>query len=193
MTFWGAKVLQYRSVEIAKNYNVPLYVGSAYKTENGTTVGDLNFKEDSDVFAINSHENILRIVCPFDTISNAIDWLRQFLLTQNIPFPQLLHSERSIDGVDIFITAPVENISSIASEMRLQSFFQEVVCSVTATCRGTLDPELMEKVLLALEDNKIKIMYMIISNISLTVFLRPNYRKQAIELLHRIVKHTNVL
>jgi len=39
MTFWGAKVLHYRSVELAKIRDVTLYIGPASnKTSDGTTV-----------------------------------------------------------------------------------------------------------------------------------------------------------
>lgn len=188
MTFWGAKVLQYRSVEIAKNFKVPLYVGQAYTYENGTTVEDMEMIEDSEIIALNSHENVLRIHSPLETLSEAINWLRQFLATKNIPFPQLLHSEKSSDGIDLFMTAPIENIGSIAGEMRHQSFQQEGLCSVTTTCRGSTRPELLEKIVSVLEQKEINIMYMIISAMSVTIFIKPAYRIQAIELLHQMVK-----
>jgi aspartokinase len=113
------------------------------------------------------------------------------LLSSNIPFPQLLHTERSSDGIVLFVTAPIENLSAIATEMRQQSFQFEGISSVTTTCRGSIHPDLMEKVVGILEDINIKVMYMIVSAMSVTVFIRPNYRKQAIELLHKMVKKTN--
>ncbi|MDD4972697.1 MAG: hypothetical protein PHY93_00020 [Bacteriovorax sp.] len=86
------------------------------------------------------------------------------------------------------MTAPVENIGSIASEMRHQSFQQEGLCSVTTTCRGSTRPELMEKIVDVLEKKEIQIMYMIISAMSVTIFIKPGYRIQAIELLHQMIK-----
>lgn len=38
MTFWGAKVLHYRSVELAYRRRVPLYIGPAHHTQTGTWV-----------------------------------------------------------------------------------------------------------------------------------------------------------
>ncbi|MGZ3790701.1 MAG: amino acid kinase family protein, partial [Bacteriovorax sp.] len=188
MTFWGANCLQYRSVEIAKNFKVPLYVGSAHTKENGTKVEDMKMIEDSEVIALNSHKNVLRIHTPLASLSEAILWLRKFLETKNIPFPQLLHSEMFSTGIDLFMTAPVENIGAIANEMRYQACEPEGLCSVTTTCRGSTSSELVEKIVDVLEKKEIQIMYMIISAMSVTIFIKPGYRIQAIELLHQMIK-----
>jgi aspartate kinase len=187
MTFWGAKVLQYRSVEIAKKYKVPLYVGPAHTTENGTTVEDIPMIESSNVIALNSHENVLRIHSPLKTLSESIDWLKKILLNKNIPFPQLLHTERAEGGIDMFLTAPIENLGSIANEMGVESIINEGLCSVTTTCQGATRPELLEKVVNILEKNNIKVFYMMISSMSLTVFIEPIYRIEAIKSLHRLI------
>jgi aspartate kinase len=191
MTFWGAKVLQYRSVEIAKNYKVPLYVGSASSDVSGTMVSDLKTKGESEIFAINSHENILKILSPIENLSDAIDWLQQLLQKINIPFPQLLHTERSSSGIDLFVTAPVETLSAITNEMQESTILFELVSSVTTTCRSSISPDLMENVIGILENKNISVMYMILSTMSITIFIKPQYRRLAIDLLHTLVKETN--
>lgn len=188
MTFWGANVLQYRSVEIAKNYNVPLYVGPAHTNQNGTLVEDMKMIENAEVMALNSYANVLRVHSPLETLSESINWLKDFVAKKNIPFPQLIHTERAEGGIDLFMTAPIENLGSIASEMCSQSYVSEGLCSVTATCQGSTKPELLDKVINLLEKNEIRVIYMIISAMSVTVFIRPVYRIQAIEILHQLVR-----
>lgn len=188
MTFWGANVLQYRSVEIAKKYNVPLYVGPAHTNQIGTTVEDTKMIEDAKVMCLNSHAHVLRVHSSLETLSESIEWLKSFLKTKNIPFPQLLHTERAEGGIDLFMTAPVESLGPIASELGNQSYLNESLCSVTATCQGSTKPELLEKMVDLLETKGIKIMYMIVSAMSVTVFIKPVYRMQAIETLHQMIR-----
>jgi aspartokinase len=157
----------------------------------GAEVLNLKIIENAEILAFNSHENILRILLPLETISEAFDWLRQFVSTINIPFPQLLHSEKTPQGIDLFITAPLENLCIIAKEMRQHSFEHDGLCSITATSRASTGAEIVEKVISILEKNKIKILHMTICAMSVTVFILPNYRIRAVELLHNMVKLTN--
>lgn len=188
MTFWGANVLQYRSVEIAKNNNVPLYVGPAHTKQNGTIVEDIIMIENTEVMALNSYANVLRVHSPLETLSEAINWLKIFLTSKNIPFPQILHSERVEGGIDLFMTAPIESLGPIANEVSHQSHSIEGLCSVTATCQGSTKPELLEKVVNLLEKNEIRVMYMIVSAMSVTVFIKPAFRIQAIGILHQLIR-----
>jgi aspartokinase len=157
----------------------------------GADVDNLKIIENSEILALNSHENILRILLPLDSISEAFDWLRQFVSTINMPFPQLLHREKSPQGIDLFITAPLENLCIIAKEMRQHAFEYDGLCSITATCRVSTGDEITEKVISILEKNKIKILHMTISAMSVTVFILPNFRIRTAELLHQMVRLTN--
>ncbi len=58
MTFWGAKVLHYRSVELAKTKNVLLYIGpAAQNTDAGTlvTAKGPTMYESCQILSLNSH------------------------------------------------------------------------------------------------------------------------------------------
>jgi aspartokinase len=77
---------------------------------------------------------------------------------------------------------------SFSKELSQQVFQSEGFCSLTSWCRGSTRPELLDKIVNTLEENKIKIMYMSISAMSVTIFIKPAYRIQAIELLHNMIK-----
>lgn len=186
MTFWGAKVLQYRSVEIAKYFKIPLYVGSAHSYEEGTHIQESNkMIESTEILSLNSHETVLKIATQKATLKQALSWFRTVLEAKKIPYPQMLHSE-SVGGViELYITAPREAIAAMAS---LKSEAQiEEMCSVTATCRSSTRPEIMQMVVDSLEEKGMKIKSMLVSAMSMTVFLEKTLRESAIQMLHKLI------
>lgn len=59
MTYWGAKVLHYKSVRMAEEKNVPIYVGlAADSKQNGTLISDYNPFDELQAVAITSHESV---------------------------------------------------------------------------------------------------------------------------------------
>ena len=189
MTYWGAKVLQYRSVEIAKNFRVPLYIGPAHAFEQGTLVEENIMIEDSEVLALNSHETVLRVRTQQKTLMEALNWFRVFLLGENIVFPQMLHSEISSSGVDLFMTGPKEIMVAIGQALDKKDLStMDSLCSVTTTCRGSTRPDLLERIVGSLENHGIQVIDMLVSSISVTVFIAGSSRQRALSLLHTMVK-----
>jgi aspartate kinase len=188
MTYWGAKVLQYRSVEIAKHFKIPLYVGPANSNELGTTIKETLMIEDSEVLALNSHETVLQIETLHNALGEALNWLKTELNSHKIPFPQILHSE-SVDGkMDLFVTGPKEVVSDLSKLTSINSaqHFHEYA-SVTATCRGSTKPEIMETIVGTLESQGIRVVNLIVSSMSITVFIEKSLRVKAIQLLHELI------
>jgi aspartate kinase len=189
MTYWGAKVLQYRSVEIAKHFQIPLYVGPAHSHTLGTFITEKEMIEDSELLALNSHETVLQIRSPKKSLSGAIDWFKAELEKRKIIFPQLLHSE-IIDGlVELFITGPKEVLedTSFISDAKGGPCSIRELSSVTATCRGSTRIETMEKVIGSLECNGVPIRNFLVSAMSVTVFVEKALRTKALQLLHSFV------
>jgi aspartate kinase len=189
MTYWGAKVLQYRSVEIAKHFQIPLYVGPAHSQEQGTLIMEKQMIEDSEVISLNSHETVLQISTPKNSLNESLKWFQRELGERKIPFPQLLHSE-SVNGmIELFVTGPkeiVESIVLISQEQKGRQFIREL-SSVTATCRGSTRPETMEKVISTLETKGVQIVNLLVSAMSVTVFIEKALRVSAVQLLHNLI------
>lgn len=188
MTYWGAKVLQYRSVEIAKNFSVPLYVGPAHFKEQGTIVEDKPMIEDAEILALNSHERVLQVHAKQSSLSEALTWLHQFLDEKKISFPQVVHSEKAINGIDLFMTGPNENMEAISREISSSPGLEaDELCTVTATCRGATRPELLERLVGTLEKTGINVLNMLVSSMSVTVFVESHLRQKAIRSLHPMI------
>ena len=191
MTFWGAKVLQYRSVEIAKHFNVPLYIGPAHELALGTTIEETSMIEDTEVIGLNSHENVLQLHSKQPTLAKALTWLHQLIEEKHLPLPQILHSEHCADGISLFITGPSENMQMIREEVRWRAMHEpEALCSVTATCRGCSRPELIETLVSILEKSGIPVLSVVVSSMSISLFMKQNLRSKAILSLHSVLlKH----
>jgi len=185
MTYWGAKVLQYRSVEIAEHFQIPLYVGPAHSNEYGTLITEKHMIEDSEILSLNSHETILQISTQQTSLNDAIQWFKKELDQRKTPFPQLLHSELIGGSIVLFVTGPKEITDSIHS-ISSGGIVREL-SSVTATCRGSTRPETMEKVITALETHGVKIVNLLVSAMSVTVFIEKTLRVSAVQLLHKLI------
>lgn len=110
MTFWGAKVLHYRSAELSYLRQVPLYIGPAHSVSEGTWIegsieGDKEMQqlknsnpktahlqfEQSRIISINSHENVLCIRIQSQESASALLKLENFLNQKEIYSPQILY------------------------------------------------------------------------------------------------------
>jgi aspartate kinase len=180
MTFWGAKVLNYRSAEIARQYNVPLYIGPAFGDQkaNGTLVSDL----ESDIqnlhgeklISINSHKQVLKLNNP--EFSNFLNLIKP----QQIPEPQILIE----DSNHFWITYPEEIMTALFQSIKLED-----TKLASATCTFSAEPskDLIRKLSTPLAENNIKIVETIIAKQNLSFIVGKNDKVKVIEILHRFV------
>lgn len=116
MTFWGAKVLHYRSVELAMSAKVPLYIGpSANQKASGTWVKEENQSmfETQKILAINSHEQVLSLQIASSHLSQAIHTLEASFEINEIPHPQFLHFQHDQKTTTVYLTGPREVLQTI--------------------------------------------------------------------------------
>ncbi|MFV8256463.1 aspartate kinase [Bdellovibrio bacteriovorus] len=192
MTFWGAKVLHYRSVELAKMREVTLYIGPASsKTSDGTIVKKgLNMFESCKALSLNSHELVLGIHCREKNPAKALQGLQNLLDKNQIAFPQLLSCETSLDKTEIFLTGPQEIMFAVKKELEKHPDFTLLptdYSTVTLTCTGATSPEMTQKVLNTLTGKNLETQKILISAMSLTVLVEAPLRKQVIECLHPLI------
>lgn len=192
MTFWGAKVLHYRSVELAKMRDVTLYIGPASnKTSDGTLVKKgLNMFESCKALSLNSHELVLGIHCKEKNPAKALHGLQSLLDHNQIAFPQLLSCELSLDKTEIFLTGPQEIMIAVKKELQKHSDFELLptdYSTVTLTCTGATSPEITQKVLNNLNEKNLAAPKLLVSAMSLTVLVEAPLRKQVIEALHPLI------
>ncbi|KYG63260.1 aspartate kinase [Bdellovibrio bacteriovorus] len=192
MTFWGAKVLHYRSVELAKLRDVTLYIGPASsKTSDGTLVKKgLNMFESCKALSLNSHETVVGILSKEKNPAKALKDLQVLFDEKQIPFPQLLHYEMNLDKTEMLLTGPSEIILAIKKELQNHAQFTLLptdFSTVTLTCTGATSPEITQKVLNALSEKKLETRKLMMSAMSVTVLVDAPLRKQVIESLHQLI------
>lgn len=192
MTFWGAKVLHYRSVELAKVREVTLYIGPASnKTSDGTLVKKgLNMFESCKALSLNSHETVLEIKSQEKNTAKALKQLQALFEEKQIAFPQLLHCEINHDHAEILLTGPQETMGAVKRELQNQKHFTlnpKDFSTVTLTCTGATSPEIPQKVLEKIDNAQLQAHKLIMSAMSVTVLVDSSSRKQTIESLHALV------
>ncbi|WP_413576898.1 aspartate kinase [Bdellovibrio sp. HCB290] len=192
MTFWGAKVLHYRSVELAKVRDVTLYIGPASnKTSDGTLVKKgLNMFESCKALSLNSHETVLEIRSQEKNTAKALKQLQDLFEEKQIAFPQLLHCEINKDHAEILLTGPQEIMGAVKRELQSQKNFTlhpQDYSTVTLTCTGATSPEIPQQVLEKMDKAQLQAHKLIMSAMSVTVVIDASTRKQTVEALHTLI------
>lgn len=192
MTFWGAKVLHYRSVELAKQKNVTLYIGPASNiTEDGTIVKKgLNMFESSRILSLNSHETVLQIICDQSSIAEALKVFQKNLEQCQIAFPQILHTESQGRSHRILLTGPQEITTVLKSKIKNfknTSLQPADFSTITATCTGVTSPQIIQSTIESLEKQNITVHQTIISAMSTSVLIDSKHRETALKILHNLI------
>lgn len=201
MTFWGAKVLHYRSVELAHNLKVPLYIGPAknFTDENqniGSFVSESVMFESNKILSINSHEKVFSISAKNKNYFETFESFKNLLDKNEIAFPQLFNFTQTEQGSEFYITAPKEIMSAIesvvnsknnklvANDFKIES---STLATVTATCTGITSSETIELTLKKLSQSKINFSKFFTHSMSLTFVVQASDRTKTIEALHSLV------
>ncbi|WII70666.1 aspartate kinase [Bdellovibrio sp. 22V] len=192
MTFWGAKVLHYRSVELAKLRDVTLYIGPASsKTSDGTIVKKgSNMFESCKALSLNSHETVVGILCKEKNPATALKNLQTLFDDKQIAFPQLLHCEMNHEKTEMLLTGPQEIVGAVKRELLNHPDFSlqpTDFSTVTLTCTGATSPQITQQVLNILSDRKLNSRKLMMSAMSVTVLVDAPLRKQVIESLHQLI------
>jgi aspartate kinase len=207
MTFWGAKVLHYRSVELAMQRGVTLYIGPAAdsgalgtllspKSKN-LSENKINDQKESFMFestrpvSINSHENVIQVLCKNKNSSDCLNSFLKFLETHQIASPQILEMTTLNKDTRLLLTGPSEVVESLVLAIsKSQEFILESqsLCSITMTCLGASSPELPQMILKTLQDHQIQTHQLILGGMSVTALMNRSDRDKAILKLHDLIK-----
>ncbi len=193
MTYWGTKVLHYRSVELARLKNVNLYVGPAHSLEEGTMITEKsgNEFESSKPLAISTHSWAIEIKAEGNSLGAAWETVQADLGYSKINFGQLLQARQTDSGFSFLVTGPDEFLKSLRDnethlkKIKLSSNESAVV---TLTCTGTTSPEIYAAVLKALKEDKISPQSIFTSSMSVIVVVPGKDKDQTIRCLHRMIQ-----
>jgi len=196
MTYWGAKVLHYRSVELAKLKKVKLYVGPAHdkkhgQSSEGTLIHEGVMFESSKPLAVNSHSKILEVAIHTETPAQAFEILFQALQKSNIAVPQILNGFVRNNKTHMLLTAPPEILTAIENmdfnKHPQVSIVNNKLCSVSLTCTGSTLNDTLMAVTKKLQQDNIQPEHFIQSAMSLNYILPLSSKDKAIQALHSLI------
>lgn len=207
MTFWGAKVLHYRSVELAHSLGVPLSVSLAHPKKNQPSLGTMvtpevvtpessrqepKMFEETRVLSVNSLSDVRWLsVDSAATPADALAGLESELVATGLPWPQLLDGERVIeDGKTrwaFLVSSTTEALDALARAIAPSKKLRMEPgpwSAVTATCQGAYASDLSRRIAMALATAGVDVRKMIFGAMSVTVVVKPSDRVSAERALH---------
>ena len=193
MTFWGAKVLHYRSVELAARHQVPIFVGAAHEKSEGTWIKakGKTMYEKVGILGLNSFERVLRLRNTQLSFGDAFAALEKAWEAAQVPMPQFLSMEQTAGGLEVWITGPSEILSVIENWIPSQSQWSRIDgewSSVTATCAGTTSPQLIRKMTAQLTKSGVTPLSCRWTALSATFLLPLEQRPRALQSLHGLIE-----
>jgi aspartate kinase len=192
MCFWGAKVLHYRSVEMAHQLGVTLAIGHADTFQIGTTIipdedTPMPFLKN-EVLAVNILKEVDRLEIGCTDTNEGMTTLKNILLTEQLPMPQMLATNFDNGTLRLMYTSDQDTLSALRALTKNSSkarLLTPTLSSVTLTTYKGLPDDLLSQALNHLEANNITVDKTITSDISLSLFLKSDIREKAAQLLHK--------
>ena len=194
MCFFGAKVLHFRSVELAQSQDVPLLLrqwgGAEYSTQVMKRVAGM---ENGKVLAVNSMARIEHVEIDSRDLNHGFEKFAQHLKHNSLSWPQLLASSYAAGKTGMTVACDTEWLDALlrtleqARDIRKQ---REASCSVSLTCFGAVSSELPFKALQVLGQHGIVPDKYVLSPHSVSLFVPMERREAAVKALHSLVQQT---
>ena len=188
MCFWGAKVLHFRSVELAQNQNVPLVIKRSGSTDDSTTVmKEVNGMETGKVLAVNSMARIEHVEIDSADLNQGFEKFAEHLKQNSLSWPQLLASAFTAGKTRIMLTCDPEWLDAMlrtlegARDLRKQ---RETLSSVSLTCFGGVSSDLPFRAIQVLQQHGITADKYVMSPHSVSLFVPVESREAAVKALH---------
>jgi len=194
MCFLGAKILHFRSVELAQSQDVPLLLKQRGGAEHGTQVmKEVTGMENGKVLAVNSMARIEHVEIDSRDLNHGFEKFARHLTQNSLPWPQLLASSFSAGKTSMTVAYDVEWLDALlrtlekARDMRRQ---REASSSVSLTCFGGVSSELPFRALQVLGHHGIVPDKYVLSSHSVSLFVPVESREAAVKALHSLVQQT---
>lgn len=193
MCFWGAKVLHFRSVELAQNHNVPLVLKQWGGTEHATQVmREVSTMESGKVLAVNSLGRIEHVEIDSGDLNDGFDKFAKHLKQHSLSWPQLLASRFAAGKTSMTVACDAEWLDALlrtleagAKDLRRQ---REASSSVSLTCFGGVSSDLPFRALQVLAQHGIVADEYVLSPHSVSLFVPVQSREAAVKALHALVE-----
>ena len=192
MCFWGAKVLHFRSVELAQNQDVSLVLKQWGGTEHSTQVmKEAAGMESGKVLAVNSMARIEHVEIASTGLNQGFEKFAQHLQQNSLSWPQLLASRFAAGNTSMTVACDSEWLDALlrtlqgSTDLRRQ---REASSSVSLTCFGGVSSDLPFRALQVLGQHGIVADNYVLSPHSVSLFVPVESREAAVKALHALVE-----
>jgi aspartate kinase len=192
MCFWGAKVLHFRSVELAQSQDVPLALKKWGGVEHATQVTkEVSGMEEGKVLAVNSMARIEHVEIDSADLNQGFEKFAQHLKQNGLSWPQLLASAFADGKTSMVLACDPEWLDALlrtlkqAKDLRRQ---RETSSSVSLTCYGGVSSDLPLRALQVLRQHGIVADKYVSSAHSVNLFVPVAAREAAVRALHSLIQ-----
>jgi aspartate kinase len=191
MCFLGAKILHFRSVELAQSQDVPLVLKQWGGVEHSTQVmKEVAGMENGRVLAVNSMAPIEHVEIDSKDLNHGFEKFAKHLRQNSLPWPQLLASSFIVGKTSMTIACDSEWRDALLRTLERNEDMRrrrETSCSVSLTCFGGVSPELPFRALQVLRQHGIVPDTYVLSPHSVSLFVPVESREAAVKALHSLV------
>jgi len=191
MCFWGAKVLHFRSVELAQSQNVPLVIRKWGGAEHSTQViEEVKGMESGKALAVNSIARVEHVEIDSADLNQGFEKFEKHLKQNALSWPQLLASAFTGGKTRIMMTCDPEWLDALlrtletSKELRKQ---RETLSSVSVTCFGGVSSDLPFRAIQILGRHGIVVDKYVMSPHSVNLFVAVESREAAVRALHSLI------
>lgn len=186
LTFWGAKMVHHRAAELAARFGQKIFIGLAHGTGDGTVIDGAKMKfEQEKVLSVNSHADVVKLTVSARSQAEGWKKLEEALHASGIAWPQVLDSTQTPQGTVLLLTGSKDDLAAVR-QLGGNDFHIErhALCSVTATCAGSIGSPVVGRLAHALEGQGIQAYHVLISPMSATFILDSTQLKIGVQTLH---------
>lgn len=191
MCFWGAKVLHFRSVELAQSQNIPLYLRKWGNSEHSTRVmKEVIGMETGKILAVNSMARIEHVEVASTNLSHGFEKFAQHLKQNGLSWPQVLASAFTAGKTLIMMTCESESLDTLLRTLERSKDLRkerETLSSVSLTCFGGVSSDLPFQAIQILQSRGIVVEKYVLSPHSINLFVPVETREAAVTALHSLI------
>ena len=195
----GAKVMHSRSIEIAKKFNVEVYVASTFSNEKGTVITKEDEMERMVITGITSNEKEVKItVYNLPVKSKALSRLFGKISSSNVNVDMISETAISQGSFNCSFTVPAGEMLTVRKSLEeFKNEFKDVryvidkdIVKISVVGVGMRShPGVAAKVFEALEEENIEIQMITTSEIRISCIIKKEYEKLA---LNKIAEEFNL-
>jgi len=194
MCFWGAKILHFRSVELAQSQDVSLTLKQWGGVEHSTQVmKEVAGMENGKVLAVNSMARIEHVEIDSKDLNHGFEKFAQHLKENSLSWPQLLASHFAARKTSMTVACDTEWLDALLRTLERSKGLRkqrEASSSVSLTCFGGVSSELPFRALQVLGHHGIVPDKYVLSSHSVSLFVPVESREAAVKALHSLVQQT---